>query len=191
MIDWAAVGVVTAPVGAPVSVESMKGHLRIRSDDDYIYLSELIAAAVALIDGPKGIGFALLPQTWRYTLDRFPSGVIELPGAVVSGVTSVAYFDLDGAQQTLDVGGYRFHGGRKPARIEPVEDWPDTQDRLAAVEVTYTLGAVSPEPDLIHAIKMIVAHWYENREEYSSLKSLTKVPLGASHLMMRHSARLA
>ena len=87
---------VTGPSESITLVEA-KLHLRVENSDDDSLISVLISAARE--DCEHQLGRGIGSQTWRRTLDAFPSGGIELGMPPVSAVSSVQYVDPD----TLDL----------------------------------------------------------------------------------------
>jgi len=163
---WRNVKVKTKPTLDPVSLAELKARIRVDSSDDDTVISAYLRGAVARIDGPAGIGYALMSQTWEYTLDAFPS-VIYLPGAPVVSVTSIKYYDVDNVLQTLDSADYRLDIGTDCARIESVDSWPGIYTRFGAVIVEYVLGvadSVDLPADLVDAVCLMVAHRCEERQ---------------------------
>jgi uncharacterized phiE125 gp8 family phage protein len=65
-----------------------------------------------------------------------------------------------------------------------LEDWPNVRLDDKAVQITYLAGyggaANVPKP-AVHAIKMLVGHWYANREAIGSAGQ--NVPLGVHALL--------
>ncbi len=142
MTHWPSVTVLTAPTGYPVSLQEAKAACRVTHADDDAQILGLIAAAVDEIDGPDGIGIAMLEQSWRLTLDRFPRGMIYVPGWPIASIDSVNYRDADGADQVMSSGNYTV-SLREPVRIAS-DQWPTTEDEIGAVWVDYTVGVPSP-----------------------------------------------
>lgn len=139
---------------------------------------------------------ALITQTWDLKLDAFPSGAIVLPLPPLISVTSVTYTDTAGASQTLTVtteylvdapAGPQAERGRVylPYSVE----WPSTRGIENAVVVRFVAGygAASAVPEKIKsAMKLIIGHLYENREnvvitERGSI--VQEMPQGAEALM--------
>ena len=64
--------------------------------------------------------------------------------------------------------------------------WPTTQVRTDAIKIEYVVGfgdAITDIPQTVrHALMMLVAHWYENREEAQS-DTLVDVPYGFEELI--------
>lgn len=154
---------VTDAVAEPVTLEDAKAHLRVDGTQEQALINALIAAARTAAE--ERLGITLLKTTWALTLDAFPCGTVVLPRGPILGVTSVSYYDADGAQQTLDPGAYRL-GDRS---LEPTDAWPATQPRrTAAVRIVYDAGygtvpAAVPAP--IKAwVLLALGDLYANRE---------------------------
>lgn len=161
---------VVAPAEPVVSLAEAKAHLRVEHADEDAYITSLVQAATSHLDGWSGtLGRALVEQTWEVTLDAFPVGAIHLPLGDVIAVTSVKYDDTAGDEQTVSSTDYFLDNRSLDGWVVPFADvsWPDTLDAVNAVRVRYTAGygAASAVPAAIrHAILMLVAHWYANRE---------------------------
>lgn len=84
---------------------------------------------------------AVIEQTWRLTLDEFPSA-IRLRSPPLLEVVHVKYFDAQGSQQELHPDDYQVDGEQEPGFIVPAEGkaWPATAKRLNAVEVEIRCG---------------------------------------------------
>jgi uncharacterized phiE125 gp8 family phage protein len=119
---------------------------------------------------------ALLTQTWDLKLDGFPCDgePIELPLAPVISVTSVTYTDTNGDSQTWSSSLYQTDIPTGPkagrARILPAysQYYPSTRDVFNAVTVRFVAGygaaASSVPASLKSGMKLLIAHWYEQRE---------------------------
>jgi uncharacterized phiE125 gp8 family phage protein len=119
---------------------------------------------------------ALLTQTWDCKLDAFPSDgcAIELPLTPVSSVTSITYVDTNGDSQTWSSSLYQtdLPSGPKAsrARIIPAyaQYYPQTRTQMNAVTVRFVAGygaaASSVPASLKSGMKLLIAHWNENRE---------------------------
>ncbi len=95
--------------------------------------------------------------------------------------------DTASVTQTLDASTYQVDVTTEPARICPVfgQFWPWPLPQMANVLITFVAGFGSPDkvpPAIKVAIKMIVAHWYENREAVG-MGSYAEVPLAARNLL--------
>jgi uncharacterized phiE125 gp8 family phage protein len=85
-------------------------------------------------------------------------------------VVSVQYLDGAGALQTLSADTYKVSTHRRPGRVwlASGKSWPGTKDEREAVTITFKAGfgdtAADVPPNLIHAMRMLCAHYDRNRE---------------------------
>lgn len=121
-------------------------------------------------------------RTVRMAFDAFPEGggELELWAPPVGSVTSITYLDDDGAEQTLATSVYTVDTDAAPARVCLKIDqvWPSTASLPQAVKVTYTSGyapSTSPADYRVNipaaikaAMKLTIAHLYENRGDYDA-----------------------
>lgn len=188
---WGGVSVVARPdAEALVSLETLKRWIAVDHSDDDALLGQMLRGAIARVDGPQGIGVAMLSQTWRKSLDRFTS-CIHLPGSPVKAVSAVTYVDGAGETQTIPPEAYRIDVDSEPARLTPAIgfSWPSAASVPGAVKVDYLVGeedAANVPGDLIDAIALIVAHRYKHREAASE-KSAEALPLGVEWILNEHA----
>lgn len=138
---------------------------------------------------------AFITQTWDLKLNGFPRQ-IEVPLPPLISVTSLAYLDANGASQTLTVTtGYVVDAPAgpyaDPGRITLPYGvmWPQSQMVENAVTLRFVAGygAASAVPEAIKsAMKLIIGHLYENREnvvitERGSI--VQEMPQAAEHLL--------
>ena len=171
-----------APAEEPVTTAVAKLHMRVSPDydteDDLIDI--YIAAARVICENITHRQF--VTATWAMTLRAFPtvsangSEVLYLPRPSGISVTSLAYVDTDGEDQTLvDGTDYSTDFTTLVSTISPFYNttWPSTRDQKKAVTVTYTAGygAASAVPGNIKAaILMVTADQYEHRMLAHELK---------------------
>lgn len=172
---------VTPPATTPVTVAELKAHLRIEADTEDAVLEAYLAAAVAYLDGWRGVlGIALMSQVWELVLDAFPAAEVQIPLTPVLSIGSVEYDNEDGDQITLAAEEYQLDAASRPAWLIPVTSWPSTFDGANAVRIRFTAGHASaddvPAP-IKQAIKLMVGAWYENREDTVIGASVSKLPL--------------
>ena len=149
-----------------VTLQEAKDFLNVNYDDHNSLIDSLRKASRKWCENYASISF--LTQTWTLKLDHFPSEEIELWMPPIQSVTSVKYYDQDNSFQTLDSSLYNVDINSNTARIQHVnDDWPDTYDRVDAVEVIYVAGYSDidevPE-DIIVAVKHLIADFYEIRQ---------------------------
>lgn len=174
---------VTPPEDPPVTLAQAKAWLHIDGEDENALIWGLIAAAAGHLDGPKGVlRRALEPQTWEMTLDGF-SDPIRLPLGPVVSVTSIAWEDVAGATHALASSAWRLRHDARGAFLAPVSSWPSG---VLSVTVEWVAGEGCPEP-VRHAILMLVAHYYANREAVGAggagAAALVELPLGVAKLI--------
>jgi uncharacterized phiE125 gp8 family phage protein len=176
------------PADPVVDVAAAKEHLRVDHPDQDDMIEALVAAAQATIEGPTGIGVAIGPSSWRLSLDAFPAE-IRIPLGPVRAISAITYVDASGGVQTLDAANYTADLDARPARIAPAfgKAWPATRETLGAVKILFSAGPDVPAKDLVHAIKLLVGHYYANPEAVAA-NTLMKLPLGVEALLARHAA---
>lgn len=170
----------TAPTGDVVSLSDMKKQLRVDANDEDSLITAYIAAAVDSIDGKAELGKAILTQTWDESFQSPPQDVY-LGMLPVASVTSITYYDADNVSQTLSASEYALYTSDDWAFVR-CENWPQTYDRPDAIAVRYVAGEAEAAPKIVHAIKLIVAEWFNNRED-SSAVNLKQIPRAACHLI--------
>lgn len=153
-----------APANEPLSVADAKTFLRVEHGDDDAVIASLIAAARAQVEALTRR--ALILQSWRLVLDRWPSdGRIRLRMAPLRSVIAARVFDAAGASSPLNAADFSIDAGGSivaPRFAPPVPGRPS-----GGIEIDLQLGygpTSADVPDLLrHAVRSLVAHWYENR----------------------------
>ena len=181
---FARITVKTAATGDALSLADAKAHMRVEHADEDTLIQASIKAAVSVVESHCGV--SVLSRTLTARLDGFSSPLLLRRGPVTA-VNSVSYRDADGALQTLAAGLYQFSPDRVRARLAPVtgESWPATQSAMDAVSVEYVAGWAEdavPEP-IVHALKLLVAHYYENREPIDIGNITTELPFTVTALL--------
>lgn len=167
--------------------------------DETEWFADSIRAAQGMIDGPKGIGVALLTQQWRLSIDRWPVQLIdsiEVPMGPVQSIDSITYLDLAYQEHTLDPAMYVYDLDAKPVEIRRAFGvvWPLLGIHPGAVKVTFTAGfgdtpAAVPS-DLKHAVKLMLSHYYNHRDAVVGVEgrdSSTPLPLGVQSILDRYA----
>lgn len=138
-----------APTEEPVSEEEAKDHARITGSASDESVARHIAAAREAAEDYMSRG--LMTQTWKVLFDAF-ADIMPLPmAAPLQSVTSVKYYDVNGAQQTLATSVYDTDTVSRPGRVvlKVDQSWPSTQTlrKNGTVEIVYVVGW--PSPDLV------------------------------------------
>ena len=167
---------ITGPAESITTAEA-KLHLRVDHSADDDLIDVLITAARE--DCEHQLGRGIGSQTWRRTLDAFPSGGIELGMPPVSAVSSVQYVDPDGMLQNLSAGLYVLDDRSDlEAWLLPAEgtDWPDTLDTANAVTVTFVCG-LTTVPSTVRAWMLLrIGTLYQHRAEFVAGQSVAALP---------------
>ena len=191
----------------PVDLADIKRHLVLDPDDatEDAYLTSMIVAARrscelrtrrTIVGEERDLVLAAFPPSEPVMLGWLvPSSPaspvsgqsdLELTGGSVAGAT-VRYFDAAGDDITLAPTAYYIALGRMPAVLTPKTTWPSTQQRPDAVRIEYTLSPLEGgDLDMVrHAIRLIVGHWYANREAVSpdSRAGTNELPIAVSWLL--------
>lgn len=184
---------ITDATSEPLTLAEAKAWLRVDSDDDGTEIEALIKTARQYVENYTGL--AILPQTWRFVASEWPEepqyvpNAIRLPRAPLATVTSVKYYpEGGGAQATFSSANYHVVTVVEPGLVVLAEDksWPDLAVRPDAVEINYTAGyattAAAPQA-AIHAVKLVLAHFYENRSPVNIGNIVTPMPLSLTDLL--------
>lgn len=175
------------PTSEPVSLTEAKAHMRVDIGDDDTLISSLIKAAREYVEDASHR--ALMTQTWRLSLDQWPSSdEILLPRPPLVSVT-ITYTGSDNTVNTLGGSVYALDTDSEPARVKLVhgENWPSgTLATTSPIKITYIAGyasaALVPQ-QFKQAILLLAAHWYENRETTLSGSIIRDIPFSVQALI--------
>lgn len=163
---------VAGPDIEPVSVAEAKTHCRVDISNDDLLIANLITTAreyIEMICRPRR---ALISQTWKLLLDKWPkTDILELGVVPLLSVTSVAYTDDYASTTIWPASNYVVDTASEPGRLRlrTGVSWPSaTLREVNGVEITFVAGYGAssmsvPEP-FRQAILLLVGNWYENRE---------------------------
>jgi uncharacterized phiE125 gp8 family phage protein len=160
---------VTAPATTPIGVGDAKAQCRVDGSDEDLYLTDLIESAVALVDAQGMLGRCMINQTWAEYFPNAPGEVRLTLGPFVS-LTSVQYYDDTGVLQTATASDFEtiLKGDHVILRPKDGKTWPEADQRADAYKITYVAGFGTSATDvpagLRHALRLMVSHWYQNRE---------------------------
>jgi uncharacterized phiE125 gp8 family phage protein len=179
--------VYTRQIAAEPAVEvlaaaDVKDQLRVDYTDEDAYITGLIIAARNYAE--TVMNRQLITATWNVYLDRFPrETVLLLPLGRLQALNSLIYTLVDGTTQTwtpsgsnlIDANGaIRAHvdNKREPCRLvlpfgSPI--WPPDvllTSNPVAINLTCGYGDTGDKvpASIQHAMKLLIAHWFNNRE---------------------------
>lgn len=194
-----------------VTLARMRNNSNIPSGQDEDFLTEALRSAEDYVERQLECTIGL--AAWRLTLDNFPQqgvsrttfdsalaratnqqlmdwkpNAILIPLWPVRAVTGLAYAASDGTPTTLPleqivqpVGNDRYH-----LRLKKGFYWPETDCSPNAIAITFTAGwpTQSAIPGtLTQAIRMLVSHFYENREAVITGSVSKEVELGVQSML--------
>lgn len=184
---------VTAPASEPIDAATAKAHCRVTSSAEDVFFDRAIPAARRHLESTYGL--ALITQTHKGTLDAWPLKPLQLQPYPVSALNSVKVWDGSAlTAQTLS--GFQLIAGR-PARVAIAVGGaaPAPARPYAGIEVEFVAGFGDAEDvpeEIIQAMLMLVAHWYENRETViigaKETKVSSEVTRGVDDLMFPYRA---
>ncbi|GAA4109180.1 head-tail connector protein [Aminobacter aganoensis] len=180
-----------APAVEPVTLVDAKSHLRISHTSEDALMSGLIRAARE--DVERTTGMALIDQTWRLVLDRWPAdNFVMLTRHPVRQVISVTTFGSEGEASVVNPGDYQLDTLSRPARIH-FERAPQRLRTMNGVEIDFRTGfgeAGTDVPDLLkRAMLLLVAHCYEFRSSFGPVDQPVSYPGGYDRLLSGYRAR--
>lgn len=125
------------------------------------------------------------------------SGEIKIPLPPLQTIDAVKYLDTTETLQTVEPATYRvISGGGNRSSLIPKSgfSWPSAMSAPDAVQIDFTAGYATQESlaaerqGMIHAMLMMCAHWYENREGVTDgrINQPFEVPMAVERLLAPH-----
>src|SRR6185503_14451342 len=174
----------TPPAVEPLSLAEAKAFLRLETAEDDPLIAAFISAARLHVETQTGL--ALVTQSWRMVLDCWPAnGRITARPAPLQALTAARVFDFDGEVRAVDIQAFVADASTSTLSFIP---WalPMPTRFAAGIELDFTAGfgdAASDVPELIRqAIRLLVAHWHENRAIVAGAEA-APVPSNAAALI--------
>jgi uncharacterized phiE125 gp8 family phage protein len=155
----------------------------------------LIAASVASVEA--FLRRKLVTQTVQLTLDGFLCGArgeIALPVTPVQTVDQVNYVDADGISQTLAASEYEISRSGVTEKLILSYDgsWPVVRDQSDAVQIDLVVGygdtAADIPADILHAVRLNVAHMFDVRPSDAPDRGDPAMPSAVRSHLNRHRA---
>lgn len=186
----------------PVTTAEAKAHLRVDHANDDTYIDNLIIVATDYTENISGR--SLIEKTYDSYLDAFPPTDVHpiyVDAPPLISVTSIKYWDENDTEQTWSSAEYVVDTDQEyKALIYPARNysWPATRIFPKAVHIEYIAGyesSTSPVTgdnvplELKQAILILIAHWYENREEIIVGQVIAEVPTAYDALISSYKVR--
>jgi uncharacterized phiE125 gp8 family phage protein len=178
----------TPPEAEPLSVSDAKAYLRVETDDDDVLIASLIAAARSHVEALGRC--ALLTQTWRLVLDSWPpDGRIRPKLAPLSAIVAARVYDEAGTAHAVDVENFVPDAAQGVIAVRPCS-LPQPGRVTAGIEIDVVAGFGDASSDvlpaLMQALRMLVAHWYDNRGLIAIGASIAVMPPSVNALIASH-----
>lgn len=176
------------PAMEPISLAEAKAHLRVEHADEDMQIQSFITTSRLQIEG--ALGLAMIEQKWSVFLDTWPrSGTVTLPLHPVQSLDAIRLHDGGGGVTDLPISAFYLDGAVGNARISLPRRHalPSPGRGASGIEIAITAG-FGPDRDDVpnpirHALLLLVAHWYENREPNDSNTEKTRIPQSVSDLL--------
>lgn len=186
--------VLVEPAAEPLTLEEARTFLKVDADvtEDDALISRILRAARQA--GERETGRSWITQTLRLTLDAWPEATdsapptLILPRPPLVSVSSVQYYDVDGALQTLSASSYWVVPGKWEPRLvlKPTATWPELEDSRPApilIDFVAGFGGASTVPgQYLAGLQLVLGHLYENRSEEVTGTVIAKLGLASDTL---------
>ena len=161
---------VTNAATTPVTLAEAKRHLRVTTDDDDQLVRDYLRAATEYCEDQVPGARSFSQCTWDWKIHAFPDDIFEIPRPPLQSVTHIKYYATASSTglTTLSSTAYIVNTPTSaPGSVElhPNDGaWPTVADRADAIHIRFVSGYSNVPEQAKQAIKMIVGHYYNNRE---------------------------
>lgn len=175
----------SAPAVEPIALADMKAFLRVETADDDAIIAALIAGSRIHVEVQTRR--ALITQSWRLSRDSWPAaGRLEVLPAPLQTLSAARVYDADGIANDIDMQAFVPDPAASVLAFAP---WalPVPGRRAAGIELDVVVGYGDDASDvpesMRQAIRLLVAHWYENRSLVASGTSGVALPQTVAALL--------
>ena len=163
-----------------LTLADIKEFLRVDSSDEDSTITALLGAAVAWVEDYCNRSFTAGASA-TFHLERFRNAALAY--GPVKGITEIKYDDTTGTEQTLDSSKYYMGAATNNSTMLYFVNTPDVETYNAhPIRVKVTVGSAASDTAK-HAVKMLVAHWYENRRAVVTGTTPVQVPMAVESLL--------
>jgi uncharacterized phiE125 gp8 family phage protein len=166
------------PASEPLTLDEAKAHLRVDGTEEDVYISALITAAREMVENYTNR--QLMPATYEGIADALVH--FTLPKAPFQELVSIQYMTTGDVLTPLAADNYTFLEGGEPAVIL-VKRPADYKEVENGVKITFTAGYTAVPESLKAAMKLLIGHLYENREEVTVAVAAHQLPKASEYLM--------
>jgi len=163
MLKWQ---VTTEPEVEPIDIDEAKLNLRVDCDADDDLITALIVAARRWCEDYENRAY--ITQTITAKTFWLPDQII-LPRPLLQSVTSIAYIDTAGDEQTLSSDLYAVDVFREPGQVTKAYNatYPSVRGDVNGVTIVYKAGYGDASTDVpqetIQAIQIMIQYFYDDR----------------------------
>jgi uncharacterized phiE125 gp8 family phage protein len=174
----------TGPAAEPLTLADVKNFLRVEHDADDDLIAALIAAARIQIE--TDTHRALMTQTWRLVFDHWARhGQIDVRPAPLRSLVAARVYDSAGIAHTVDPQAFVVDTASATLAFAP---WSLAQPgrAFAGIEIDVSVGfgdADDVPAPLRQAMRLLVAHWYENRRIAANAGEAATLPATVAALI--------
>lgn len=176
------------PSSTPIlTLADAKLQCRVDDDREDLWFGDAITAVARYLE--THWSFSPLTRTLAATFRRWPpDDSFHLPLGPVQSVTSITYTDSANTAVVWHQAGSEkmYLGTSDTLRMIPGIAAPSAGLRdHDAIRIVYTAGYSSPPAPVLHAARMILAHWWVNREAaaLSPGVTLVEVPFAVASIL--------
>jgi uncharacterized phiE125 gp8 family phage protein len=173
----------SGPAVEPLTLDEAKAYLRVEHDDDDPVITALIAGARIHVETQTRR--ALITQTWRLIRNNWPAdGRLHVLPAPLQAIVAARVYEADGTTVAIDTQAFVFDKAAAPALVAFAPWSLPIPDRVVGgIEIDVRVGygdtaAAVPQP-LRQAIRILLAHWYENRGLVAAQAAVLPATVGA------------
>lgn len=164
--------VVTPPTEPAATLEQLKLHARIETDDEDTELERLLLAATSAVEN-ECRGLALVDRTIEVLVSEAPVGDVALPVRPARTLEQVATYAADGTETVVDLDGYLLRPDHRVQLANGTLSWPVFGERLyGGLGLRYVAGygptAATVPHELQQAVLALATYWADNREASSA-----------------------
>jgi uncharacterized phiE125 gp8 family phage protein len=182
---------IEAPAAEPVALADLKAFLKLDGTEEDALITSVAMAARAHLEALTQKVF--VTQRWRITRDSWPaSGRIALPVGPITGLDRVTVEAGSGpveiALDRLTLDGW----GQPPRLAYRPRSLPVPAVPLGGIAIEVTAGFGGPQDvpaPLVQAIRLLAAHWFENRTLVSIGHEVAVMPRGIEALIAPFQVR--
>ena len=174
----------------PISIQDGKAQCRVDTDEDDLLISDYIGTATSRCELAARRTF--ITTTYDAYFDRWPPYSFEFPLPPLQSVTGFYYTDDDGVETEWAATNYIVDTSSTPGRLrfKRTAVMPSVSlQEINGVRIRFVAGYGGDPSDVPNiykqAIKMLLGHYYENREALLVAQglSLSELPLSVADLL--------